>query len=320
MLIVSSALRMTVLAIALALPCAAAPQPAPSRYSGPIIDVHLHTDPPDSLRGQPNPVTGTAPVASGEALRDATVAAMNRNNVVLAVLNGYPATFEPWLEAYPDRFIAAFMPFRNARTPLIAPDELRRRIIDGEADMIGEMLGQYVGLAPADPAFEPFWALAEELDVPVMVHSGTSGVGTAYTGYPEFRLALGNPMLLEDVLVRHPRLRIWIAHGGAAWVQQTFDLMQQYPQLYMDISTSAWIVGEGGRPGFHAFLQEAIARGLGKRIMFGSDQMAWPDAIGLAIEAVDSAKFLTPKQKRDIFHDNAARFLRLDVADDAGGG
>jgi predicted TIM-barrel fold metal-dependent hydrolase len=310
-----SALRTLVLAIAVVLPCGAAAQPAPGPYTGPIIDVHLHTDPPDSLAGQPNPVTGTAAVAAGEALRDATIAAMDRHNVVLAVLNGYPATLESWLEAYPERFIAAVMPFRNAKTPLIAPEELRRQIADGEADMIGEMLGQYVGFAPADPALEPFWALAEELDVPVMVHMGTSAAGTAYAGYPAFRVALGNPMLLEDVLVRHPRVRIWIAHGGAAWVHQTFDLMQQYPQLYMDISTSSWIVGEAGRPGFHAFLLQAIARGLGKRIMFGSDQMAWPDAIGLAIEAVDSAPFLTPEQKRDIFHDNAARFLRLDESE-----
>lgn len=36
--------------------------------------------------------------------------------------------------------------------------------------------------------------------------------------------------------------------------------------------------------------------------------MSWPDAIGLAIEAVDSAPFLTPEQKRDIFYANAVRF------------
>ncbi len=45
--------------------------------------------------------------------------------------------------------------------------------------------------------------------------------------------------------------------------------------------------------------------------MFGSDQMAWPDAIALAIEGVDSAAFLTPEQKADIFHDNAVRFFKL---------
>jgi uncharacterized protein len=39
--------------------------------------------------------------------------------------------------------------------------------------------------------------------------------------------------------------------------------------------------------------------------------MIWPDAIGLAIEGIESAKFLTVEQKRDIFYNNAARFLKL---------
>ncbi len=51
--------------------------------------------------------------------------------------------------------------------------------------------------------------------------------------------------------------------------------------------------------------------GLGKLLMFGSDQMVWPEAIGLAIEGIESADFLTAEQKRDIFYNNAARFLRL---------
>jgi predicted TIM-barrel fold metal-dependent hydrolase len=45
--------------------------------------------------------------------------------------------------------------------------------------------------------------------------------------------------------------------------------------------------------------------------MFGSDQMVWPEAIPRAIDAIQSAPFLTAAQKRDILHDNAARFLRL---------
>ena len=47
-------------------------------------------------------------------------------------------------------------------------------------------------------------------------------------------------------------------------------------------------------------------------IRIGSDQMIWPETIGMAIEAIESADFLTEEQKRDIFYNNAARFLRLD--------
>ena len=52
--------------------------------------------------------------------------------------------------------------------------------------------------------------------------------------------------------------------------------------------------------------------GFGKRLMFGSDQMIWPEGIGMAIEGIESAKFLTEEQKRDMFYNNAVRFLGLD--------
>jgi predicted TIM-barrel fold metal-dependent hydrolase len=45
--------------------------------------------------------------------------------------------------------------------------------------------------------------------------------------------------------------------------------------------------------------------------MFGSDQMVWPEAIGLAVEGIETATFLSREQKRDIFYNNAARFMKL---------
>jgi hypothetical protein len=47
------------------------------------------------------------------------------------------------------------------------------------------------------------------------------------------------------------------------------------------------------------------------RIMFGSDEMVWPGALGMAITNVENAPFLTASQKRAILCENAARFLRL---------
>ena len=48
------------------------------------------------------------------------------------------------------------------------------------------------------------------------------------------------------------------------------------------------------------------------RLMFGTDQMYWPEGIGLAIEGIESAPFLTAAEKRDIFYNNAVRFLKLE--------
>jgi predicted TIM-barrel fold metal-dependent hydrolase len=283
----------------------------PISYVGPIIDVHLHTDPPASALGWPNPVTGAPPASGAAELLQATLRECERYNIVRAVLSGWPGTLERWTGASPKRFIPAPMILRDTPRPVLDVASLRRQLASGEAGAVGEILGQYTGLRPDAPVLEPYWRLAEELDVPVMIHFGTSFPGTAYAGYPDFRLTLGNPMLLEEVLVRHPKLRVWVAHGALPWTDEIFALMSQYPQLYMDVATISWIGGSAGRAGFHSFLQQAIARGFGKRIMFGSDQMAWPDAIGLAIEGVDSAPFLSPEHKRDIFYANAVRFLRL---------
>jgi predicted TIM-barrel fold metal-dependent hydrolase len=46
--------------------------------------------------------------------------------------------------------------------------------------------------------------------------------------------------------------------------------------------------------------------------MFGSDQMVWPETIGMGIESIEAAAFLTKEQKRDILYNNALRFFRLD--------
>ncbi len=51
--------------------------------------------------------------------------------------------------------------------------------------------------------------------------------------------------------------------------------------------------------------------GSGKRVMFGSDHMYWPELIGMSVDAVNAATFLTVSEKRDIFYENAARFYRL---------
>jgi predicted TIM-barrel fold metal-dependent hydrolase len=78
--------------------------------------------------------------------------------------------------------------------------------------------------------------------------------------------------------------------------------------VYVDIGS---IVYTEPRPAFYRFLQEIVEAGYGDRIMFGSDQTIWPGIIEPSIKAIEDAPFLTSAQKRDIFYNNAARFLRL---------
>ena len=80
--------------------------------------------------------------------------------------------------------------------------------------------------------------------------------------------------------------------------------------MYVDLAEINWMIP---RAEFHEYLRRLMQAGFGKRLMFGSDQMNWPAAIGIAVESIESAEFLTEDEKRDIFYNNAARFLRLDA-------
>jgi len=122
-------------------------------------------------------------------------------------------------------------------------------------------------------------------------------------------MSLSNAMLLEDVLVRHPRLRLYVMHAGWPRAEEMVALLHAFPSVYVDTGFIDWYLP---RSEFHAYLKRLIEAGFSKRIMFGSDQIQWPGAIGAAVAAVDAATFLTYEQRRNIYCDNAARFLRLD--------
>ena len=130
----------------------------------------------------------------------------------------------------------------------------------------------------------------------------------AYDASPKYRAALSDPLALEEVLIRHPKLRIYVMHAGWPMSDRMVALMWAHPQVYVDTGIIDWGLP---RKEFHAYLRRLVEAGFGKRIMFGSDQMVWPEAIGMAIDGIESATFLTKEQKRDIFHGNAVRFFRL---------
>jgi predicted TIM-barrel fold metal-dependent hydrolase len=206
---------------------------------------------------------------------------------------------DQWAQKAHNRFFAS----AGIGAPLPDIEDLRRAYQTGRFKGMGEIGTQYSTMAPNDPRLAPYFALADEMDVPVLIH--TAGLGA---GLPGFRADLGHPLLLEEVIVRHPRLRIYLENAGYPFMDEAVALMTQYPHVHADVSTITWLIP---RSAFHRYLRNLVEAGLGKQLMFGSDQMEWPEAIGLGIEAIEAAEFLTAEQKRDIFYNNAARFLKL---------
>ncbi|SEB51774.1 Amidohydrolase [Terriglobus roseus] len=129
--------------------------------------------------------------------------------------------------------------------------------------------------------------MAEELDLPVAIHLGPGPPGAPYLGAPKHRMSLGDPLLLEPVLAKHPRLRLYVMHAGWPMADHMVALMW-FPQVYVD---TAVIDFTQPRAEFWTYLKHLVDAGYGKRIMFGSDQMVWPDAVPSAIDSIRSAPF-----------------------------
>jgi hypothetical protein len=131
---------------------------------------------------------------------------------------------------------------------------------------------------------------------------------TPYHGFPDFTVSAGNPVHLEPVLKNHPKLKLQIMHAGYPYLQEMKAIMLVYPQVYADVSVINWVLP---KQEFYQYLKAMMTAGFGKRIMYGSDQMIWEDAIPLSIKTVESAPFLNEQQKQDIFYNNAARFYSI---------
>ncbi len=303
---------------------AAAEPPAP------VIDMHLHaagaggggapgdrvctdtTDfppaamPPakegsvDGLLACASPIV--SPATDEEVMRR-TLEVLRTHNV-WAVTSGDRDKVAAWKAAGGDRIIVA--------GSMGSLEETRTGIQRGELKVLGEFGFQYRGLAPSDPEPMQWFALAESTDTPIGVHVGPGPPGAPFVASPSYRARLSSSLLYEDVLVKHPKIRLYLMHAGWPMLDDTVNMLYAYPQLYVDTGVIDWAIPERE---FYRYLQRLVEAGFGKRILFGSDEMGWPDAVVAAIRRVEKAPFLSESQKRDILYENAARFLRLSDAD-----
>jgi uncharacterized protein len=240
-----------------------------------------------------------------QALLEETLEAMERLNV-FGIASG-PASFvRQWRDAAPHRILPGLMlQLGPGQVPL---DTLRAMHARGDLAVLGEVVTPYQGILPDDEALAPYWALAEELDIPVGIHVGPGPPGGPYLGFPNYRARMHSAMTMEEVLVRHPRLRVYLMHAGYPLLDDLLAVLFVHPQVYVDVGA---IVFALPRAGFYRYLQALVDSGYGQRILFGTDQMVWPGLIERSIAVIEEAPFLNEQQKRDILYNNAARFLRL---------
>ena len=153
--------------------------------------------------------------------------------------------------------------------------------------------------------------LAQRLGVPVGIHMGTGGNGNINISNPKYRASLGRPFLLEDMLAKHPKLKIWVMHAGYPMADEMIALMGANAYVYVDLAGFIWSYP---LEEIHAYLQRLVQAGFGKRILYGTDLMIWPKLLETSIQVIESANYLSEDQKRDIFFNNAVRFFNLDAS------
>ena len=276
--------------------------------SKPIFDVHLHAhDAEDriirTLSRYVKPSLGLKQANTNEELFQRTLAQIEKHNLYCLTTGGDLA--QDWKEKLPERIYTSLLFTHPNHFNL---DSIRNEFEEGRWYALGEIVTQYFNVAPNDSILESTFSLAEELDIPVGIHIGMGPPGGNMRGETNFRASAGNPLQLEEVLISHPNLRIFIMHAGWPMLDEVVNLLYLYPQVYVDIALINWAIP---KKEFHNYLERLVNAGFSNRIMFGSDQMVWPESIELAIDSVNSADFLTEKQKRDIFYNNAVRFFNF---------
>ncbi|SMG39631.1 hypothetical protein SAMN05661096_02652 [Marivirga sericea] len=313
--------------------------PVLSQQKLPIIDMHLHAH--KANRQGPPPVAMCTPIypmpvwdpaepyantfmkmlkeppcenpiwspETDDELMQQTIEVLDGRNIY-GVIGGHKDMLKKWKSARPERLYSGIEISGKPSDP--SPDTLRAMYERGDLKVIGEVTTQYAGIYPTDEVLQPYFALAEELDIPVGIHVGPGPPGVIYLGAKEYRAKMHSPLTLEEVLVKYPKLRLYIMHGGFPMIDDLLALLYAHPQVHLDVGV---IVFTQPRETFYRWLKVICEAGFHNRVMFGSDQMVWPEAIERSIAVIEEASFLSESQKRDIFYNNAARFLRLSEAE-----
>lgn len=295
----------------------------------PIIDVHVHAmkvNPafandmcPWFLKNMPGSDPNGPPPSfintdcadplkaakTDQEMQDAVIATLKRLNMTF-ITYGDPGIIRKWQKAAPGRII----PGIGLGSPKdITVKAFQDSLSSGFYKVMGEVAPQYQGLPVNDMSLDEYFAVAEKLNIPVGIHMGSGGNGMANITSPKYRASLGNPFLLEDVLARHPKLKIWVMHAGYPMIDEMIALMGANAYVYVDLAGIIWSYPQEE---IHDYLKRLVQAGFGKRIMYGTDLLVWPKLLETSIGLIENANYLSFEQKRDIFFNNAVRFFRLD--------
>lgn len=229
-----------------------------------------------------------------------------------------------WCGVHPDRFVALSSP--AIQHPELAAEQLKYAVTElGHRG--ASILGHVNGEVPTSAKYDPFWAMAEQLGVPVFMHPDNaknivqpgklSGIGGLdnIVGNPLETTVFLTRMIVEGTLDRFPNLKLCAAHGGGylpSYLGRTEYACsrpgsncanKKQPSEYLkdQISIDTMVFSEEG-------LRHLVAETGVSQIVYGSDMpFSWPDTIDIVV----NAPFLNDSEKEAILSGNLMRMLNI---------
>ncbi|HUK89003.1 MAG TPA: amidohydrolase family protein [Blastocatellia bacterium] len=200
---------------------------------------------------------------------------------------------------YPGQFIgfASVDPWKGA----MAVRELERAVT--ELGLRGLKMMQITqAFFPNDERFYPLWEKCSALGVPVLFHTGQTGVGAGSPGGAGLKLKYAQPLLIDDVAADFPDLKIIMAHPAVPWQEEQLSVALHKANVYIDLS--------GWSPKyFRPILVQYASTLLQDKVLFGSDYPAiQPDRWLKDFEALG----LKEEVQQKILLENARKLLGIE--------
>jgi aminocarboxymuconate-semialdehyde decarboxylase len=308
-----------------------------------VIDIHAHCVIPVEHLLTGTALAGSGGGAGGTILGPDRIETMDRQGVDMQALSinfywWYAADRDlarrivsaqneglaAWVNKHPDRFVAL------ASVALQFPELAAEQLEDGikRLGLRGASIGGHAnGEDLSLPKYDPFWAKAAELGVPVFMHpNGSSNIirEGALAGRADLGNIIGNPLettyflsrlIFDGVFDRFPTLRVIGAHAGGylpsylgrseyACKRPNTNCASTRPAreyLQSQVLVDTMVFSEEG-------LRHLVAEVGSSQIVYGTDvPYAWPVTVDLVLKA----PFLTDAQKTAILGGNLARLLRI---------
>lgn len=184
---------------------------------------------------------------------------------------------------------ASINPYTSSR-----PVEELDRLVRDQGFRGLKLYPTYQHYYPNDAMIYPLYAKAQELEIPVLLHIGSS----VFAGS---RLKYGDPIYVDDVAVDFPDLILIQSHSGRPfWYDKAFSLARIHENVYMEVA---------GLPPQRLLNYFPELERIADKVIYGSD---WP-GVPTIKENLQAFKglMMSEDSKKKILGENAARLLGI---------